>query len=83
MGVVCSERSRVPLGSTPLLARAPGDNGRSSARGQAFKKCVVLRCACARSPRYLKESRGVRDASSFFKLRVSGVIVSPPSESDM
>lgn len=67
------------LGSTPLLARAPGDNGRSSREPKLLKVCCPA--ARARSPCYLKESGELAAPRSSF-LRVSVVIVSP-SESNM
>lgn len=55
VGVVCSERSRVPQFDSTAGTRTRRQWAELT-RAQAFKKCVVLRCACAQSPRYLNDS---------------------------
>lgn len=56
-------RARVSLGSTPLLARAPGDDGRSSREPKLLKQCYAAR---ARSPGYLKGSGELATPRSSF-----------------
>lgn len=59
-----SASARVSLSSTPPLARAPGDNGRSSRESKLLKVCCPV--ARARTLFYLKQSGELATPRSFF-----------------